>query len=441
MNLLWALWEIFVNFIEYFFLYYLLAKQLGVPSAKKVQARWGLVLLIAMISIMNLCNIDYMIPMVLLSILKVVYALLLFGSNLVKRLFWGCIGAFVAVMGNSLISIILSWLTHVDIAGTLLPGETRFATTILYCFIEICICWGLSRIQHKAKLDLPIGYQILMFVIMMLGLIATAVMISYSIQATQMTSSDRILLTVVSAALLVITLASLYLFERAGKAIYEKIHAESQLAQLRLERDNNQRIEEIIKLWRHDFHNYLEVLQIYLEKQDYEQLKKYIGETRQDFQYALSLVATGNSAVDAILSSKLLIASSKDIPVKFTISQLRHLPLSETKMCVLLGNLLDNSIESCSKMTDPQNRYIQISIKIQRGMCHICIENSATGDYHYTGEGQLISDKESKDHGFGLARVQQIVGEANGIYTISPQPDKFIVSILLPINEEEIYDH
>lgn len=52
MNLLWALWEIFVNFIEYFFLYYLLSKQLGVPAAKKVQTRWGLVVLIAIVSIL-----------------------------------------------------------------------------------------------------------------------------------------------------------------------------------------------------------------------------------------------------------------------------------------------------------------------------------------------------------------------------------------------------
>ena len=388
MNILWGVWEVIVNCIECYFLFYLLSKQLGVAPSKKKWIYCTLLILISAVSVMNLCNVHYTITIIVISIAKIGYAFL-FGSNITKKLLWGCIGAFVAVIGNSLISIILTWLSGIDIAATLLPGNTRFIITLLYCLFIIIVCWAFSRIHRQTQLSMPVRYQLLMLGIMLVGFFAVAEMISFSIQSVE-DFSEGILLTVASIAILLTTLTTIFLFERIGSVISEKVSAETQLSQLHYENENKQRIEEIVKVWRHDFHNYIEVLQIYLEKQDYEQLRKYIGETRHDFQHALSLIVTGNSAVDAILSSKLLSAYHNHIDVRMNIQQLASLPLSETEMCVLLGNLLDNAIEACTNISDGQNRYIDIQIYPQQKMLFISVTNCASGNYQYR-DGHLIS--------------------------------------------------
>lgn len=427
-HFLWALWEITVNCIECYFLFYLFSKQLGYDKTRQKTIYLLLLGLIAIISVLNLSGVHYMVTMWVVFALKICYALA-FRCALVKRVIWGCAGAFVAVIGNNLIAVILTWLSGGNIDETLLPGDSRFGVTILYCIVIVIIYWVLSRIHLQKEINLPLHYSILMLGIMVVGVFAAGEAISFAIHS-EPSFQGRIVMSAISAAILVMTVAIIFLFEKIGCALFEKIRAEAQLKQTHLEEENNRRIAEMMRVWRHDFHNYLEVLQIHLEKQDYEQLKKYIGETKQDFQYALSLYATGNSSVDAIIASKLLIANSHKIDVRISINPIPSLPVSETQMCVLLGNLLDNAIEACLKIGDSKKRYVNIHIGSKKGMLVVKIENSANGNYndHFT------SSKPTGDHGYGLARAKQIVGSAGGTFRIEHSEDEFAVVLLFPLH-------
>ena len=433
MEFIWAIWEIIVNIIECYFLFYLFEKQLKFRQIKRKYILIILICLISIVSIMNLSGVNYKITMVVVFALKIFFSLL-FGSNIVKRLFWGCVGAFVAIIGNSLISVIVIWLSNININDTLLPGDSRFGITLLYCIIIIFIYLLLSRFNKQKGFSLPKKYQISFIGILLLALLAIAEAISFAIQLE--TFQERFVLTIISAAILIMSISIVFLFDKIGNTIYEKLRAETQLKQTHLEEENNRRIEGIVKAWRHDFHNYLEVLQILVKNRDYEQLEKYLGETKQDFRYAISLIATENSAIDAIISSKLLIAYNSNIEVSLDIKPLPVLPISETKLCVLLGNLLDNAIEACQKISIPRERYINIDIFPKRGMLFIHIKNCTLNDYHWS-DNKLISSKTLANHGYGLERVIQIVQEANGIYQLDPSTDTFAVTIFLPMQKEQ----
>ncbi len=430
MDLLWGIWEIIVNCVECFLLYYLLNVQLGIREKRKILTILSTFGLVAVVSAFNLSGVDYKITMTVAFIIKLAYALL-FESGLVKKLFWGCVGGFTAVIANSLIAVVIVWISGIDINETLIPGESRFAVTLLYCIIVVILCWIFARFHSPKEMDLPLLYQVIMLIVMLLGLYAATETISMAIQI-ELSKREVISYTAIVASILFMMIAMIVLFEKMGRVIYDKLKAETRLKQIELEEENNKRIETIVKTWRHDFHNYLEVIRIYIENKNYDQLKKYLGETRQDFQHVLSMIATGNPAIDAIISSKLLISYNKNIDVKLNIKKIDKLPITETKMCVLIGNLFDNAIEACEKISDENARWLKIDITNRQGMLYLNIENSSDGEYRFE-ENKLLSNKHSENHGFGLVRISQIVSEANGICDIVPMDEKFIVSIFLPL--------
>ena len=429
MRFIWFVWERFVNCIEFVFLFYLLSKQLGTFPAKRKIYYLSVRGLITLTSILNECNAHYLITMAAILIADICFALL-FKSSITKRIFWGCIASFVFYVGNSLLSVIMTWIPGIDIQQTLMPGPARFGVQVLYCMIIIVLFWGLSRVHIHDDLKLPRRYHFAMILVLIIGLFAIVAAIAFAIQSGR-TLKEQFLLTTVSASILAMTISVIVLFEKIGSSISKTVSAEERLKQFRIEESNNQRVEKIVKAWRHDFHNYLEVLQFYSETGNHAGLQKYIGEMQKDYRETLSLIATGNSAIDAILSSKQLIAHSQSTDMKLSAQRLSSLPIGETKMCVLLGNIIDNALDACMKIDDPQKRRINIRIGTHRGMLSIFVENTTVGDYRYN-DNQLISTKTEDGHGFGLERVYEIVGAANGICALNPAKDKFTVSVLLP---------
>ena len=85
-----------------------------------------------------------------------------------------------------------------------------------------------------------------------------------------------------------------------------------------------------------------------------------------------------------------------------------HFPINDIEITGILGNLLDNSIEACTKIERKTDTHPQINVflKPQRSMYHIHVENSSSGNYRYKLNGQLDSTKtDQKNHGKGLTNV------------------------------------
>ncbi len=433
MTIVWALWEILINFIETFFLFYYLSAQLGYSPDKNRRIYTFALVIIACVTALNLIGVHYNITMILMFLIKVTYALM-FNGSIGKRLFLGVIGGSIPIFANMLISVLLTWTSGIDISETLLPSESRFAITILYSMIVASAYWIASRVRRKQNIRFPLFSQILMVGVMLLGIFAACGAISLSITSAR-TTPEQIVLSAISAAILAMMVAIILLFDKIGRTLWEKIYIEGQLKQAHLEEEHNQRTEAMIRAWRHDFHNYLEVLRIYIENKDYDQLKNYVGEVEQEFQSTLSLFATGVSSIDAVLASKMLIANENSVKVYLDVARLPRLTISETKLCVLLGNLLDNAIEACEKISDAAQRYIKLSIFPQRGMLMIHIVNRAPNDYSYQDD-HLISSKKESNHGYGLARVKQIVEAENGLYSFTHTEKEFDSALFLPLRED-----
>lgn len=169
-----------------------------------------------------------------------------------------------------------------------------------------------------------------------------------------------------------------------------------------------------MRAWRHDYHNHIQAAGSYLELGKYEELATYLKELDASLYEIDRIIKTGNLMADAILNSKLSLMREYQIRTEVTAHVPAQLKITDTELCVLLGNLLDNVIEACQKVAAEDERFIKIYMDILQEQFYISVMNGMQGKA--TRHGGLF---ESTKHGGFLDRQSE-----EGV---------FATEILLPI--------
>ena len=230
------------------------------------------------------------------------------------------------------------------------------------------------------------------------------------------------------AALIFILLE--YLLQRIMKREEDKtIIYQNKL--MKQQMDEIENIYMTMRGWRHDYHNHLQSLKGYLSLNKVEQMKDYLNELETDLDSIDTLYHSGNLQLDSILNAKLAIAEKGHIRIHCDASIPPQLHVSDLDLCVILGNLLDNAIESCRKIKDPDERFIRVYIGILKKQLYISITN-ATSETVKQRTDHYFTTKRG-DHGHGLKRVDQVVKKYDGYLNRQNEPGVFATEIVLPL--------
>ena len=195
--------------------------------------------------------------------------------------------------------------------------------------------------------------------------------------------------------------------------------------------DEIENIYMTMRGWRHDYHNHIQSLKGYLSLNKVEQMKNYLNELETDLDSIDTLYHSGNLQLDSILNAKLAIAEKGQIRIHCDASIPPQLHVSDLDLCVILGNLLDNAIESCRKIKDPDERFIRVYIGILKKQLYISITN-ATSETVKQRTDHYFTTKRG-DHGHGLKRVDQVVKKYDGYLNRQNEPGVFATEIVLPL--------
>ena len=430
MTILWSVWEIFVNFLECFFFHYLLVNQLGYKKGRKSTAVLCLSCLILCETALNFSEMSFVITTLSMLVLLILYSLICFEGSFTLRILWGLSGTIVTQTTNLIISNLLPLFSGLDIVDTLSPSPARFGVQIFYILIVISLYWILSRIPKQKNLTSPIHLQIITILIMGIGVFTVGQIVGFAIQVER-TSADRNVLVSVSFAILIMLITIVLLFDKISQAIYEKAAMESHMRITALEEESIKKSKEMISIWNHDMKNHFGILQYYAQKNDYENLRKYLGDITSDLETISAIQSTGCSSIDACISSKIIVAHSKQIATTINISKICKIDIPESEMCAIIGNLLTNAIEACEKIRNHHDRYIELSIFQIHNMLHIDILNSSNG-YYNTKNHKLVSNKREPNHGWGLMSMERTLKKYNSFYEIDPGPTYFQIRLFIP---------
>lgn len=199
--------------------------------------------------------------------------------------------------------------------------------------------------------------------------------------------------------------------------------------------------------FKHDFHHHVQAMEAYLELGKYDEMSAYLSQLSEDLHKIDWIIRTGNLMLDSILNVKLTLAEERGIGVNARASMPEALTeqpkpltqhdratITDVELCTVIGNLMDNAIEGCLTLDDPQARFIRVLIRPMKRNLYIYVSNSYGGELRRIGSAYATT-KTGHDHGFGIRSVDSIVDKYNGSVNRQSEPGVFATEILLPLGD------
>lgn len=373
-------------------------------------------------------------------IAHIIYSIVFFEDSMFLKFFWSVIYSALAIIADSAALIFPIYILHYPKEAVLsLPGIVRMIFTLLYIlilsamiFTVMCISRQTLRLSRLQKL-IALIISITCIAIEQMNLISIINLSSHNEQSVSIN---------ISIFFLVFFLYFCLMFYIYNLGI-EKEKNEILLADSFIMKMNHIQYEQMLSTTeslrgiKHDISNHLDILSLLLKSKEYDKATEYINAISSELSIHHKLVSTGNLPVDCIISSKYILAKNKNIDFDYTIHLPPKMPVDDVSICSLLGNILDNAIESCERVSSPKERHISLTMRPFNNMLLISVTNSSIGEYKFSKSGNFLTTKENKGdssyHGIGMKQICKIVKENNGFIRFSPESSSFTLEIMIPL--------
>lgn len=225
--------------------------------------------------------------------------------------------------------------------------------------------------------------------------------------------------------------------ERSGRIILEK-----QIAAMREQMEETERVYSDIRRIKHDMKNTVSVIMRLSDLNGGEEnmeLKKYLAELSGDLEKSESLFKTGNTVADTLLNIKYhegkRYIEELQIDAKGLIFP-KDLKIFSYDIGAILGNALDNAIEACVKLksNEPEaETFIRLYSMQKSGIFILGIENSFDGKLKLRSDEELpMTDKADKNaHGMGLFNIKSTAEKYGGTMDFQIRDRVFVLSVMM----------
>jgi two-component system sensor histidine kinase AgrC len=188
---------------------------------------------------------------------------------------------------------------------------------------------------------------------------------------------------------------------------------------------------ENIKIFRHDLKNKLSPIYNLAISGMNEELIERISELTETCCGNYGQIISGNSDLDSIINFKLQHADKENIKVTTKIMVPTKLSVSSFDLAVILGNLIDNSIEAVTMIES--DRWISINMKYTKGRLILEISNTFDGYLKKSNDFFASRKNDQENHGLGIKSVKAAIQKYDGAMQISDTDKIFTVKILMYI--------
>ncbi len=134
--------------------------------------------------------------------------------------------------------------------------------------------------------------------------------------------------------------------------------------------------------------------------------------------------------IENIINIKRPIMKNFKIDLNYKIGKISKINMEDEDLCSLIGNIIDNAIESCNKIPEPTDRFINFEIFEDKNSLIIAVENSKLPDKNNNFDPikstKLLS-------GYGLKSINQISEKYNGKATFLSEDKIFFTEVTIPL--------
>jgi len=191
----------------------------------------------------------------------------------------------------------------------------------------------------------------------------------------------------------------------------------------------SERSEDIRKM-NHDLKHHALAIRHYAKNRDIQEVIGYcdmlLRKTGEEEHYPY----TGNAAADSIFSHYMHLAQQEGIQfdMKGTICSGN---ISDSDLCVLLGNALDNAVAACRELGE--DRSIQVISQSEEKLLSVMVRNTFDGKV-VQSENVLLSKKGKNRVGVGMSSMRTICQEYGGSLEICWDDRYFTLMFMIPLS-------
>ena len=163
---------------------------------------------------------------------------------------------------------------------------------------------------------------------------------------------------------------------------------------------------------RHEWKNNIIAMGLMYKQGKTTELGRYIERLSDQLSDFAIFHYSENFTINAIVSNAAEKARENNISFRADISVPEELNISDSDLCSLLINMLDNSIEACRSMPEKKKKFIEFTAGLDKGFLNISCKNSYNGAIVVSDseQGMFETAKTNKSvHGFGMRQMNVIV--------------------------------
>lgn len=277
------------------------------------------------------------------------------------------------------------------------------------------------KAKHRMLMDrLKVNWWIFSFIPMSFtGLIC---LVNYYFLDFHGVTRNYPVLLMICILMLLVYILIYYTFQTAGDAMERERIAGNMKEQILLQKKQYEfylQKREAERIFRHDARHRDSILISYLENGDVEGAKEFLKKELAEIEKNAKIPFCENTLINAVLSEYRTKAEQEGLEFSARIQMPKELACDEAEFCVMLSNLLENSLDAAKS-------YIAISIKHLNHQLSLNVKNDYEGELKKSAENNYLTTK-PQGSGLGLKSVEAILKSNSGFLKIKDTDGVFDV--------------
>ena len=289
-------------------------------------------------------------------------------------------------------------------------------------------------LTNKKKTNFNLSYNIL---VLTTPLVTFLSIISMS-RTTSDTPSFEVLKTIVIIGLLFLNITNFYLLDNVIQSKELRFREQNLIQQIQYHSDKYNMVSTAYRETRkliHDTKQHLFFIRSSVENGTYDIIPEYINRQIEELETKHILINCGNLVIDSLVSNYIQIARKESITFSTNIHIIPNdIPVANYDLCVIIGNLLENSIHASQKIPSSNDRRIIFEAFTSETEFIIHVNNNITGD----NIASLTAKTPPLNHGYGIQNIKNMVTRYTGVYNSFVENNTYNTIIVIPIKTTTI---
>lgn len=277
------------------------------------------------------------------------------------------------------------------------------------------------KAKHRMLMDrLKVNWWIFSFIPM--SFTGLSCLVNYYFLDFHGVTRNYPVLLMICILMLLVYILIFYTFQTAGDAMERERIAGNMKEQILLQKKQYEfylQKREAERIFRHDARHRDSILISYLENGEVEGAKEFLKKELAEIEKNAKIPFCENTLINAVLSEYRTKAEQEGLEFSARIQMPKELACDEAEFCVMLSNLLENSLDAAKS-------YIAISIKHLNHQLSLNVKNDYEGELKKSAENNYLTTK-PQGSGLGLKSVEAILKSNSGFLKIKDTDGVFDV--------------